>query len=81
MKIEKIEIFDKDQIIVTVEGYPHAQPVFNADIKPADLEVALKAWKINQDEVDRINAEAQAAVKPEPVVDSGLTDLIGQDIK
>lgn len=81
MKILSIKPFD-DKIIVEVEGYSHAQPVFPADIKPEDLETALKAWKVNQDEVDAINAQAliDAANKVEPKVDSKLTDLIGKEI-
>ena len=63
MKIIKIETWGTDKIIVTVEGYSHAQPTFDATIKPADLEIALKAWAVNQDEVDAINN----APKPPPV--------------
>lgn len=74
---------DSDKISVTVEGYPHAQPVFDANIKPEDLEVALKAWKVNQDEVDETNRLAKEAAQiPKPLPDiSSLTALIGKDIK
>ena len=81
MKIEKIASFMEDKIVVTVEGYSHAQPVFDAKITPEELEVALKAWKVNQDAVDAINAVAQAQPKVEPVVDSKLTAIIGKEIK
>ncbi|GAH31382.1 unnamed protein product, partial [marine sediment metagenome] len=36
MKIIKIESFEKEDIMVTVEGYPHARPIFNADITPTE---------------------------------------------
>jgi hypothetical protein len=64
MKIIKIEKWEEDKIIVTLEEYPHAQPVFNANISKSDLETALKAWAINQDEVDAINAQRIEEAKP-----------------
>ena len=77
MKILKITNWGEDKIIVAVEGYPHAQPTFDAKIEPKDLEIALKAWKINQDEVDAINN----APKPPPVKPdiTAVTDLIGKE--
>jgi hypothetical protein len=83
MKINKItnQNIGGEKIVVEVEGYPHAQPVFDADIKPADLEVALKAWKVNQDSVDIINAQAKANVAEPKEVDSKLTAMIGKEIK
>jgi aspartyl-tRNA synthetase len=60
LKIEKTNMFGGEKIVVTVEGYPHAQPVFDANIDEKTLKEKLLAWKINQDEVDRINAEARA---------------------
>jgi len=80
MKILNIKS-DENKIIVEVEGYPHAQPVFDAKIKPEELEVKLKAWKIKQDEVDAINLAEQAKAKIEPVISKELTDLIGKEIK
>ena len=80
MKILNIKS-DENKIIVEVEGYPHAQPVFDAKITPKDLEVKLKAWKINQDEVDAINLAEQAKAKVEPVISKDLTDLIGKEIR
>ena len=84
MKITKIEKADMggEKIVITVEGYEHAQPVLDAKITPEELEVALKAWKVNQDAVDAINLAAKTAQPKEPVVvDSKLTDMIGKDIK
>lgn len=43
------------QIIVTVEGYPHAQPAFADTLTGQDLQDAVDAWAINQDEVDSLN--------------------------
>ena len=80
MKIEKIEATDLG-IVVTLEEYPHAQPVFPADTKPEDLPTLLKAWKVNQDEVDRINAEAQAKPPAPPEVNAELKALEGTDIE
>ena len=78
----KSENIGGEKIVVELENYPHAQPVFDAKITPEELEVALKAWKINQDEVDAINEQARldAQGKVEPVVDKKLTDLIGKEI-
>jgi hypothetical protein len=83
MKILKItnQNIGAEKIVVEVEGYPHAQPVFDAKITPEELEVALKAWKINQDEVDLLNSNASKEVKPVVEVDSKLTALIGKEIK
>jgi len=77
MKIEKIEQ-DSLGLIVTVEGYPHAQPVFPADISEEDLKTKLAEWKINQDEVDAINAQAKVA--PTPIDISTLKALEGKEI-
>ena len=83
MKITKIEKVDLngEKIIVTLEEYPHAQPVFDAKITPEELEVALKAWKVNQDEVDALNAQAKSVVVEPKEIDSKLTALIGKEIK
>ena len=81
MKIQNIKTFEEGKIIVEVEGYPHAHPVFDAKITPEELEVALKAWKVNQDAVDLLNSNASKAVKPVVEVDSKLTALIGKEIK
>ena len=81
MKINKIELdnsFEEPKIVVTVEGYPHAQPVFPADTKPEDLKGLLEAWKIKQDEVDVINANPPA--KPEPIDITELKKLEGEVI-
>jgi hypothetical protein len=75
MKITKIKIFEGDKIVVTLEEYPHAQPVFDAKITPEELEVALKAWKVNQDAVDALNASKQAEPKVEPVLSAELKAL------
>ena len=68
------------KIVVTIAEYPHAQPVFPADTKAADLPALLQAWKKNQDEVDAINAAAIAAPKPAPVVSKELQDMVGKVI-
>jgi hypothetical protein len=83
MKITKItnQNIVPEKILVEIEGYPHAQPVFDAKITPEELEVALKAWKVNQDAVDAINAQAKNAVVEPKEVDSKLTALVGKEIK
>ena len=81
MKIKSITQFELDdtKIIIDLEEYHHAQPVFNASISAKDLETALKAWKINQDAVDAINAAVGAP--PKPVTDiSHLDSLVGKTI-
>lgn len=80
MKITNIKILDQNKIVVTIEEYPHAQPVFPADITAKDLETALKAWKINQDDCDRLNAEAKTNPPGEQTVNGDLKDLIGKEI-
>jgi tRNA nucleotidyltransferase/poly(A) polymerase len=82
MKIQKIEKadFDGEKIVVTLEEYPHAQPVFDANITAKDLETALKAWAVNQDAVDEINRQASLQPKPEPEVKQELKNLIGKTI-
>lgn len=77
MKILKIEPTDLG-LVVTVEGYPHAQPVFPADTKTEDLKGLLEAWKVKQDAVDAINANAVA--KPAPTVSAELKALEGTEI-
>ena len=83
MKIQKIRLEsmeqDNDSIVVTVEGYPHAQPVFPADTKAEDLPALVKAWAVNQDEVDAINAQAKTTIKTE--ISTELKALEGTDIK
>jgi hypothetical protein len=82
MKILKItnQNIGGEKIVVELENYPHAQPVFPADTKAADLPALLQAWKKNQDEVDAINAAALAAPKPVPVVAKELLDMVGKVI-
>ena len=80
MKIIKINKTDLG-IEVEVEGYPHAQPVFPADTTEKELPALLKAWKVNQDEVDAINAAARAAPKVEPTISAELKALEGKEIK
>jgi len=55
MNIIKTTQFEGDKIIVEVEGYPHAQPVFDATLSEQDLQEAVDAWAINQSEIDSIN--------------------------
>ena len=78
MKILKIETFEEDKIVVTVEGYPHAQPVFLADTKAEDLPALLKVWKVRQDAVDLINA--QTKIKVAPIISAELKALEGKGI-
>jgi hypothetical protein len=80
MKILNIKPFDKETIIVELEGYPHALPCFPADISAKDLEVALQAWKINQDEVDAINKASREKIKPELTLSEDLKGLEGSVI-
>ena len=77
MKIKKIEATDLG-IVVTLEEYPHAQPVFPADTKAEDLPNLLRAWKVNQDAVDALNAQVKPVVTPE--VSAELKALEGTDI-
>ena len=49
------EPMEDGQIMVTVEGYPHAQPVFADTLTGQVLQDAVDAWAINQDEVDSLN--------------------------
>ena len=80
LKIEK-ENLDGEKIIVHLEEYPHAQPVFDADISAKDLEIALKAWAVNQDEVDAINRAKSEEVKSEPILSAELKAMEGTTIK
>ena len=81
MKINKITNTDLG-IEVEIEGYPHAHPVFPSDISAKDLKIQLRAWKVNQDEVDAINKAAQNAPVPPPKeVRKELKDLEGKDIE
>lgn len=84
MKILKIEAengLEEPSIVVTLEEYPHAQPVFPADTKAEDLPNLLKAWKINQDAVDAENEARKSEVKIEPTISEELKALEGTDIK
>lgn len=80
LKIEPIKMEEGEKIIVTIEEYPHAQPIFDAGISAKDLEIALKEWKINQDEVDAINKARREEIKPISVLDVELKDLEGKEI-
>jgi hypothetical protein len=79
MKIIKIEKFEEDKIVVTLEEYPYARPVFNSNISEEDLKNELKKWKINQDEVDALNAQTKVVVKSK-VVDSKLKAMVGKNL-
>lgn len=91
MKIEKIEKCGQmpcgetgqmqEAIMITVEGYPHASPVFPATTKKEDLPALIKAWKVKQDAVDAENTSRLAQPAPAPVVISALKALEGTDIK
>jgi len=83
MKITKItnQNIGGEKIVVEVEGYPHAQPVFDANITPKDLEIAIKEWAVRQDEVDAINAQAKNVVVPVVEVKAELKSLEGKIIK
>ena len=83
MEIIKIEIgdFGGAKIVVTLKGYPHAQPVFPLDTKAEDLSALLKAWKVNQDEVDAINAQARLEPVIVPVLSASLKALEGTAVK
>ena len=80
MKIEKIDTFEEGKIIVTVSGYPHAQPVFDATLTKEELETALIAWQKNQDEVDAINEARKTEHTPVPVDISALKVLEGKTV-
>jgi hypothetical protein len=75
MKINKIEKFEEDKIVVTLEEYPHAQPVFDANISAKDLETALKSWAVNQDAVDEMNRQAILNSKPKTELKQEIKDL------
>jgi len=55
MKILKISQFMEGKIIVEVEGYPHAQPVFDANITKEELQIKVDEWAVIQSEIDQIN--------------------------
>jgi len=78
MGIEPMEMADDPKVIVTLEEYPHAQPVFPADITPEDLKTQLRAWKVNQDEVDALNANPPEPPSPPDI--SKLKKLEGETI-
>jgi hypothetical protein len=80
MKINKIEQFEEGKIVVEVEGYPHAQPTFEAKITPEELKVALKAWKVNQDAVDEMNRQAILNPKPKTELKQEIKDLENKEI-
>jgi len=79
LKIESNSINKEKKIVITLEGYPHAKPVFPADISEEELKTKLAEWKINQDEVDAINANAVAEKVVEKDI-SELRDLEGKEI-
>lgn len=79
LKIKPIEL-DGKKIIVEVEGYPHAQPVFDADITEAELKKKLEEWKINQDNVDRINSEAKFTIQTLTSISPTLLSMINKEI-
>jgi hypothetical protein len=47
--------FGENDIMVTVEGFPNAQPVMSSELSEAELQTAVDAWAVNQAEVDSIN--------------------------
>ena len=84
MKIKAIELDPAmpSAVIVTVEGYDHARPVFLlADLTKAGklsvdiLKTKLLVWKANQDAID--TASVPAASLPDITV---LRSLEGKDI-
>lgn len=80
MKIKKIEATDLG-IVVTLEEYPHAQPVFPADTTAEELPNLLKAWKVNQDAVDAENEARKANPPATPEVSEELKALEETEIK
>lgn len=90
MKIKEIKnwkAIEGEYIIVTLEEYPHAQPTFLLDDLKTDgvldskkLEVALKAWEINQKEVDAINEAAKNTPSPTLIDISALKTLEGKEV-
>ena len=79
LKIEADKIGDEDMVVVEVEGYPHAKPVFPADISEKDLKIKLAEWKVNQDAVDAENEARKLEPKVEPDI-SDLQKLEGKEI-
>ena len=55
LKITQENIDGKDEIIVEVEGYPHAQPVFDNGLTEEELQTKVDEWAIIQSEIDSIN--------------------------
>jgi len=55
MKILNIKSFDAEQIVVEVEGFPHAQPVFPNTLTEQELQTAVDAWAYKQDLIDKKN--------------------------
>jgi len=55
MKIIKTDQWQDNKIIVTVEGFPHAQPVFDSNLTQEELQIKVDEWAIIQSEIDSIN--------------------------
>jgi len=48
-------IQEDNKLIVTVENFPHAQPVFPNNLTEQELQEAVDVWATNQAEIDSIN--------------------------
>jgi len=46
---------DNENIIVNVEGFPHAQPILPANLTQEELQTRVDEWAIIQSEIDSIN--------------------------
>ena len=80
MKINKV--FELDgRLAIELEGYQDIYPAFPLDTKAEDLPTLLKAWKVNQDEVDAINAQAKLEPVIVPVLSASLKALEGTAVK
>jgi len=71
-------------IMVYVEDYPHAQPVFPIDTPPESLQGLVDAWSIIQDEIDTINngtATQEIIDKHKPKIPFNAKEAIGKQAK
>jgi hypothetical protein len=57
MKILKTEPYEENEIILTIEEYPFAQPIFRNDLTEQELAIALQEWAINQDEIAKASEQ------------------------
>jgi hypothetical protein len=70
-------IQEDNKLIVTVENFPHAQPVFPNNLTEQELQEAVDVWATNQAEIDSINngtasPEIIEKHKPKPIFNADI---------